>query len=89
MQTTNTAGIATLGSWTLGLKAGVGINTLTATAKGLATTFTATAPPVPDPTPVAAPARRRRRRPPPEGRNAAPEIAGTPFTVIVNAVDAY
>jgi hypothetical protein len=88
-QTTNAAGIATLGGWTLGLKAG--INTLTATANGLATTFTATstAGAVTQlqlllPGETAAPATTT-------GKTGIPtaETAGTPFTVVVNAVDAY
>src|SRR6185312_10662548 len=38
-QTTNTSGVATVGSWVLG--AGAGANTLTATAGALSATFTA------------------------------------------------
>jgi len=41
--TTNPAGIATLGSWTLGTTAGTGNNTLTANTAGVATTVTFTA----------------------------------------------
>jgi hypothetical protein len=86
---TDAGGIATLGSWTLGLKAG--INTLTVTANGLGTTFTATgtAGAVTQlqlllPGETAAPATTT-------GKTGTPtaETAGTPFTVVVNAVDVY